>query len=70
MLSSSRGGLGVERLLHKKHDSALVHQPPLGHGTVYMYILTLVYIYANPWIWGGLFTNGKNLGGYLPVLNR
>ena len=26
---SSRGGLGVERLLHKRHDSALVDQSPL-----------------------------------------
>ena len=29
-LWSSRGGLGVERLLHKKHDSAPVDQSPLG----------------------------------------
>ena len=29
-LLSSRGGLGVERLLHKRHDSAPVDQIPLG----------------------------------------
>ena len=31
---SSRGGLGVERLLQTRNDSALVDQSPVGHGTV------------------------------------
>ena len=29
-----------------------------------------VCMYANPVILGGLFANGKGLGGYLPMLNR
>ena len=49
---SSRGGLEVERLLHKLHDSILVDQSPLGacmiiwyQWTRYaMYVLDVCYI--------------------------